>query len=354
MNKYLFLPLFGLGALSAIFGQVSYSPPTGGMTITVGSGLSQHVSLPLLHATVGSGAVRGRIDSVGTNSIVVPTAGWTAGAFSDAANPYYLRVLSGSAAGRLYMVTTTANTATQLNVFNEGADLSQHGLTTGANGDVYELVLADTLLSLFGTTTLQGGADPVSADNVQVWGGASWLVFYFNTTRGRWELNSDNAGSPSRNNFVLRPDRGIMIVRRAATPLNFVITGRVPDLAPKLAHLRPGFSSLSLGVPTAVTLGTLGLQTRALGWQSGTPSTAAVSADLIQVWGGASFLTFYFDSVNQRWQLLGETSQTNRDTFAIQAGRPVMIRRGAAANNVAESLVPMVLPYTIVTSENPI
>ena len=145
-----------------------------------------------------------------------------------------------------------------------------------------------------------------------------------------------------------------MIVRRAATQLNFAITGRVPELAPKLAHLRPGFSSLSLGVPTAVTLGTLGLQTRALGWQSGTPSTAAVSADLIQVWGGASFLTFYFDSVNVRWQLLGETNQTNRDTFAIQAGRPVMIRRGAAANNVAESLVPMVLPYTIVTSQNPL
>ncbi|MBI3886738.1 MAG: hypothetical protein HY302_13555 [Opitutae bacterium] len=346
-NPLLLLPL--LSALASLSASVSYSPPAGGVTVTVPTGLTQHVSLPLLHAAVGPGAIRGRIDSLATGAINVPTAGWTAGAFSDPANPYYLRIISGTAAGRLFMVTTTANTATQLNVFNDNFDLAQQGIATGANGDVYELVLADTLLTLFGTTTLQGGVDAVSADVVQVWGGASWLVFYFNTTRSRWELNTDNAGTPSRNNFVLRPDRGIMIARRAATDLNFVVTGRVPETAPKLSHLRPGFSSLSLGVPAAVSLGTLALQTRALGWQSGTSGTAAVSADLVQVWGGASFLTFYFDSVNLHWQLLGETSQTNRDSFVVPVGRPVMIRRGAAAATPAESLVPMVLPYTIVT-----
>lgn len=351
MKKYLLLPICVI--LTTAASASSYSPPVGGLTITVPTGLTQHVSLPLLHAAVGPGAVRGRINAVGTGSIDVPTAGWTAGAFSTAANPYYLRILNGGAAGRLYMVTTNPNTATQLSVFNEGTDLAQHGITTGANGDVYELVLADTLLSLFGTTTLQGGANAVSADNVQVWGGASWLVFYFNTTRNRWELDSDNAGTPSRDNFVLRPDRGIMIARRAPTTLNFVVTGRVPETTPKLAHLRPGFSSLSLGVPASVSLATLGLQTRALGWQAGTAANAAASADLIQVWGGASFLTFYFDSTNSQWQLLGESPAVNRNNFNVPAGRPVMIRRGLAATNVPESLIPMVLPYTIVSNDTP-
>ena len=352
MKKYLLLSLLGLAATSLT--ATSYSPPAGGMTISVPTGLTQHVSLPLLHAAVGPGAIRGRIDSVGTSTINVPTAGWTAAAFSDPANPYYVRILSGSAAGRLYLVTTAANTATQLNVFNEGTDLAQQGITTGASGDVYELVLGDTLLSLFGTTTLQGGPDAVSADNVQVWGGASWSVFYFNTTRGRWELDTDNAGTPSRNNIVLRPDRGIMIARRAAANLNIVVTGRVPEVAPKLTHLRPGFSSLSLGVPASVSLGALSLQTRASGWQSGTSSTAATSADLIQVWGGASFLTFYFDSTNAQWQLLGELPVVNRGSFVVPAGRPVMIRRANAASTVTDTFVPMLLPYTIETVQNPV
>lgn len=43
---------------------------------------------------------------------------------------------------------------------------------------------------------------------MQVWGGGSWIVFYYNTTRLRWEASTDVVTSPSRDNFVLRPDRG--------------------------------------------------------------------------------------------------------------------------------------------------
>lgn len=328
----------------------SFAPPLGGMTITVTTGQTQHVSLPLLHAAVGPGAIRGRIDSIGTGTINVPTAGWTPSAFSDPANPYYLRILTGSAAGRIYSVTTTANTATQLNIFDEGIDLSQHGLTTGATGDVYELVLADTLISLFGTSTLQGGTSAITSDNVQVWNGASWFVFYFNTTRNRWERDTDTGASLSRNNFVLQSDRGIMIVRRAAVSLNLVVTGRVPDVAPKSIHLRPGFSSVSLGVPVTVTLGSLALQTHAPGWQSGTAATAPSGADLIQVWGGASFLTFYFDSTNHQWQRLGSSNTSAQDSFGIPLGHPIMVRRTTTGTAANDFLIPLVLPYTIVTS----
>ena len=342
MKKYLLLSLLGLAATSLF--ATSYSPPAGGMTISVPTGQTQHVSLPILHAAVGPGAIRGRIDSVGIDSITVPAAGWTAGAFSDPANPYYIRILSGASAGRHYMVSSTANTASQLFVSNEGFSLGQHGITVGSAGDVYELVLADTLLTMFGTTTLQGGASAVTADNVQVWGGASWLVFYFNTTRNRWER--DNSATNSMNDFPLLPDRGIMITRRAVSDLNLVVTGRVPEVAPKFFHLRPGFSSLSLGVPADVSLATLALQTRVPGWQSGTnTNTATVDADLVQVWGGASFLTFYFDSVTGHWQRTGQS--TNLDAFVVPVGHPVMIRRNTVGVTVGDNLVPLVLPYTI-------
>ena len=326
----------------------SFAPPLGGMTIAVPTGQARHVSIPLLHSAVGSGAVRGRVDSVGTDFIDVPTAGWPASGFSSVSNPYFLRLISGGAAGRLFTVNPTANTATRIFLNNEGFDLATHGIGVGASGDVYELVLADTLLSLFGTTALQGGTGVATADNVQVWGGASWLVFYFNTTRGRWERDSDTAGSPSRDNFVLRPDRGIFINRRAATDLNFVVTGRVPEVAQRFHHLRPGFSSLSAGVPVDLTLGTLALQSTSVGWQSGSNfATATTNADLIQIWGGASFLTFYHDSVSGHWQRADESAQVNRDSFVVPAGRPLMIRRLTSDSTAAGNVVTLPKPYAI-------
>lgn len=289
----------------------------------------------------------GRIEAVGVNSITDSTAAWQAGGLSSAAVPYYLRIKTGAAAGRILMVSTTANTSSQVFLTNDGTDLTQAGIVTGANGDVYELVLADTLATLFGNSILQGGPDATTADNVQVWGGAAWLVFYYNTTRSRWERNTDTAVSPTRDNFVLRPDRGIMIVRQAPTDLNMRVYGRVPDVAPKHFETRPGVTFISNGLPVNTTLGTLALQTRADGWQAGTaPATAVNDADLIQVWGGAAWIIFYYDSGFGHWQRNIDNG-TNRDTFSIPAGRPIMIRRLAAGATPYDSVVSLPLPYTI-------
>lgn len=321
----------------------AYSPPIGGMTIVVPAGQTRSIALPLIHDSIAAGAALGRIDAVGSNYLEDTTANWVAGELSSSANPYYLRIKTGAAAGRVLMVNTTANTASRVNLTNDGIDLSTAGIATGTNGDVYELVLADTLAELFGGR-LQGGIDAVSADNVQAWTGASWLTFYFNTTRNRWERDVDTAASPSRDNFVLRPDRGVMVQRRAATELRFYVTGRVPEVAPRYVNTRPGTTFLSAGLPVDLTLGALALQTQAPGWQGGAAyATALADADLVQVWSGASWLNFYFDTTNNRWQRAAEAAQTNRNTFNIPAGRPIMIRRLTAGS----TLVSLPLPYTI-------
>jgi hypothetical protein len=119
------------------------------------------------------------------------------------------------------------------------------------------------------------------------------------------------------------------------------VTGRVPEIAPKYFHSRSGVTFLSSGTPVNATLGSLAMQTRATGWTSG---TVAASCDTIQVWGGAAWLTFYYNSTNLRWERDGDP--TNRDAYAIPAGRPVMIRRLSAAA-AADSIITMPLPYTI-------
>ncbi len=331
--------------LTAFAADTAYSPPVGGMTITVPTGQTRSVAVPLLQGSAGVGALVGRIEAVGTNYIDNSTAGWTAATFSDATNPYYLRIKTGAAAGRVLMVSTTANTATRVFLNNDSTDLTQAGIVTGASGDVYELVLADTLFDLFGSGTLQGGVDAGSADNVQVWGGAAWLVFYYNTTRNRWERNTDTGASPTRDTFVIRPDRGLMITRRAGTDLTMRVNGRVPTVTPRHFHTRPGTTFISNGLPVDITLGALAMQTRSTGWQAGTvPSTAVNDADWIQVWGGAAWFVFYYDSGNARWQ---RNDGTNRDAFVIPAGRPFMIRRLSAGATPLEGVIAMPLPYTI-------
>lgn len=339
----LVLPMVGRAVDTA------YAPPIGGMSLVVPAGQTRTFSLPLVHDSIATGAVTGRITAVGTNYLENSSAGWTPGELSSASNPYYLRIKTGAAAGRVLMVSTTANTTTRVNLTNDGTDLTQAGIVTGANGDVYELVLADTLFSLFGSSSLQGGTDWLTADNVNVWGGAAWIVFYYNTTRNRWERNTDTAASPSRNTFVLRPDRGIMVTRRAAAQLNFRITGRVPVVAPRHFNSRPGTSFLSNGIPVDITLGNLALQSIAPGWVSGSdPATSVTNADLLQVWGGAAWIVFFYNSERGRWERNTDTAATpSRDTFVIPAGRPLLIRRLTSGANSFQSVVPLPLPYTV-------
>lgn len=325
----------------------AYSPVMGGMTITVPAGQTRSVALPLLHDRVGTGAMVGRISAAGSNYIDVTGAGWTAGGLSTAANPYYLRIVSGAAAGRVMPVTTTANTDSRVFLNSDGIDLTTSG--GPVNGDQYELVLADTLETFFGTTQMQGGADVSTADVVQIWNNTSWLIFYYNSTRGRWERSTDTAASPSRNTFALRPDRGIMITRRAATDLKLYVTGRVPATAPRYFHGRPNTTFLSTGLPADVTLGTLSLQTRAPGWVAGTsPGTAAIDADLIQVWNNTSWLIFYYDSSTGYWRRNTDiASSPSRNTFNIPAGRPILIRRLSTNGVAADGLITMPMPYTL-------
>ncbi len=322
----------------------AYAPPVGGLTINAPAAQSTSVSLPLLHASVGAGTMLGRIGAVGVNYLDVTAAGWTPGGLSKSANPYYVRFRTGALAGRVMLVASTANTATRLFLSTDGTDLTAAGVVTGAQGDAFELVLADTLSSLFGSSTLQGGATDTAADTVQVWGGGSWIIFYYNTTRLRWENSTDTAASLTRDNFVLRPDRGVMLTRRAATALKMYVTGRVPEIAPRIFHSRPGNTFASAGVPADVTLGTLALQTQA-GWQTAaTPAAATTTADLVQIWGGGSWLYFYYDSTLGYWRNTTDVpASLSRNTFAVPAGRPMMIRRLTSGT----TLLNLAKPYSI-------
>ncbi len=334
---FVFAPLVCSAAVTA------YSPPVGGMTISVPVNQTRSIALPLQHYPAGGGAVIGKLSGVGVNYIEVAGANWPAASYSNASNPYYLRINSGVASGRVFMLGTTANTASRIYVVTDGVDLVASGV---AVNDAYELVLADTLSSIFGGS-VQGGSDYLSADNVQVWSGADWLVFYYNTPRSRWELRTDTATSPTRSNYALRPDRGVMISRRGGAELKMFISGRVPTQPAKYFHTYSGVTFLSNSLPVGITLGALAMQTRASGWIAGSSGASARNnADLIQVWSGADWLVFYYNSIRNRWELNTDTaSSPSRDVYTIAAGRPIMIRRLGSTSIATEKLISLPMPY---------
>lgn len=324
----------------------AYSPPVGGMTITVPAGQTRAVTLPLLPAAVGNGAVVGVISAVGSNYIDVANANWTPAAFSTASTPYLLRIKSGAAAGRVIPVSTTANTATRLFLTTDGFGLDQ--VVPPAAGDSFELLLADTLSSFFGSSTLQGGPDAASADNVQIWANTAWVYYYYNTTRSRWERSTDTAASAARDNQLLRQDRGFMILRRATSELKIYVTGSVPQSGPKHNLSRPGVTFFSLGLPAPITLGALSLQTNSPGWRSVSGSSNALSsADFIQIWSNTAWTYYYYDSGRGSWQRSTDTgASSSRDSITIPAGQPIMIRRLDSATAAADNFVAVPLPYT--------
>jgi len=331
----------GMGAAAVLrAGAGACTPAVGGMTLVVPAGETRALSLPLSSAPSARGVVFGRVGAVGPDYVDVPDAGWIPSVLLPAVNPYYVRLRTGAAAGRVLLVE--ANTASRLCLNTDDADLTQPAGGPVAPGDAFELVPADTLASLFPAGTLQGGDSAARSDNVQVWGGSDYRTFYFNTTRNRWEESSVPETDCSA--VVLRPDRGFLVVRRAATDLRLVMIGRVAEVAPVYWHARPGVTLLSTGSSVDLTLGSLGLQRRAGGWLGASdPVAAFTDADLVEVQYGRATKWFYFDTGRHQWQLAGDDTVRDQNDLKLPAGTPVFIHR-LEASAPADAFITMPAP----------
>jgi hypothetical protein len=296
--------------------------PVGYMTVTIPAATDPNVPTRTalcfpLHDPAGSevtGAVVGKITAISSGTISNSSAGWTSGAFSNAASPYFVRIMTGAAKGRTLQIT--ANTATDLTVSNQGTDLSTLGIVSDpTNGDTYQILAGDTLNTFFGTTTLSGTSDTV-ADNIQYWNGSAWQTFYYNSTNNRWQPRGVNISS---NNFVLRPDAAIIYVRRGLTALSYTFTGTVPTTNLQYVYNNRGNTYVANGFPVDTTLATLAYNTTPA-WVSGTDGNVS---DQVQYWNGSAWQRFYYNSANNRWQPVGVNISSN--SFTIAAGKPVMI-----------------------------
>lgn len=330
--------------------QEAKSRPVGFLMQTIPPGQTRSFSVPFDAAVSSQAGTVGRVTALGANTLDFAGAHWVPGAFSLAASPYFVRLTTGAHAGRIFDITTPANTATRLFLNTDGVDLTTLGLDVGLAGTAFEIIPGDTLASFFGSSAVGhdlvvlGASEPNRADLVQLWNGTGWLRYYFNTTWHRWALDTDTVTDVSRDTVMLRSDRGLLITRRGDTALDLAVVGRVLGVPQRAMHLRTenGRTFLATMQTGDVTLGTLALQTsaRTPGWRAAADPN---QADLLAVWSGATWFNFYYNDQVGHWQRVGEP-EGNRDDFVVQAGTPVLVQRRTAATGIAERTVVFPVP----------
>jgi hypothetical protein len=323
--------LTSLAGLSAFAATSVATVPVGYMKIDVPTGVVTPVGIPLEDTTAPLSGIRtGIIESAAGTTLTNAGGGWTSPLSSPSA-PWLLRITSGAAAGKVYEIAS--NTATSITV-SGGPYLSDIGLVAGV--DTFELVPLDTLWTLLGSDTVQGGTSAATADNVQVRSGASWLAYFFDTNLGYWRRTLGPA--TNSNNVVVRPGSGLQILRRGA-PLTLTFAGQVGATPFRVNVNNSSTTAIHTGFPVDTTLGALGVQHLLSGWRSG-PSAAG--SDLVALHNGTAWVNYFYNGVN--WQP-ATGAAANSDAVAISGDDVITIQRPGATPGTSELI--RAIPYSL-------
>jgi uncharacterized protein (TIGR02597 family) len=299
------------------------TPPVGAVKIMIGAASSASipkytsVSLPLIDGII----YRGRLVGVGAASLTISN---TVSESFNSSTPYIIKLTSGSHKGRAFIISSNAGSV--LNIDNQGTALNSLNppVNLGVDvGDSYVIFPADTINGVFGAQ-VQGAATAAEADQVWLWQpvSARYNKYYYNTTNSRWQ--DTDFGSPA-NNVVIRPDAGVMFMRRGLTDLELNLVGEVPTSETKFQIRDAGYTFVTHSLPVSNNLLGIGLHTQP-NWTS---ATSAAQADQVWIWQPASarFNKYYYNTTNSRWQDTDFGSASN--SVIIDAGVPFMVKRAA-------------------------
>jgi hypothetical protein len=307
------------------------------INITPGTGSAKRttfISIPLLQEANIAGRATGRITGMTATTIASQGAEWSPGQLALAATPRVIEITSGPAQGRMLLIS--ANTADTVTISQSDADrignLSTLGITADpVGGDTFKIRPIYTLSSFFGSDTalIRGGTSAGAADTVTLVSNGSSANYFLNTgvNPPRWSRVS--LGNPDASNTPILPDAGVQYARLPNTPLEFVVTGKVPSGQREVSIKNSGPTLLAPFWPVTQTLAQLALQNTP-NWLRG---NTAASADTIVLSAGGSTTTFFHDGTNWRRSALGNP-QANTNT--VPAGAAIFInKRGSSAGFAA-------------------
>ena len=327
--------------------------PVGFVTvgITAGTGSAKKntlFSVPLMETEEITGQVAGTITGVTASTISNSNAGWTAGALSQPATPYLIQITSGEAEGRLFLISSSANTGgavagtanTGTTVTVSSIDTTQVNLTTlgiVSGTDTYKIFACDTLSSFFGTPAssgVQGGTSATTADTIVAVSNGVPSTYFYSTTSTKWVRTA--LGSPDSSNVALLPYFGIQYSRLANTALSFVVTGQVPTQQREVAVKNSGTTIVSQFWPSDTTLGTSGLSSVV------TSGASTTLADTVILTANGVASTYFYNGTNWKKVALGSP---NADTTVLAIGTSMQIVRKGSASGY--TTLTQAVPYTL-------
>ena len=310
------------------------SNPVGYITMNVPAGSVAAPSYTTLSIPLNNPAAYGStvasVDSA--TQFTLSGAALTAGQYI--ATPYLARVTSGNNVGRFFLIT--ANTTNQLTVSLAPTPTITTLVGVLTAGDSVSIVPANTIGSIFGTTSpiLVTGLSASLADNLWILNGPGlgWGTYYHNGTNWR------KAGAlGNQNNVILYPDEGILLVHLGTSPVTLKFSGSVPNTIEKTDISGTGSTFAAVRFPVDTTLLAVGFHSTA-GWVSG---ASASTADNVWAWSVTlnQWEQFYYNGSN--WRKAGSLAIQN--TRALTAGSAVIVIRNGTTTTTTLS---QALPYT--------
>ncbi len=338
-----------LASASLGLAQTVATTPVGFNTATVPAALDVNTpsNIALSAAFYAPAIFTGAVASVdSTNQISLSGAAFGTSPQQLTVTPFLARMKSGASVGRFFIIT--ANTATQvtLDTTTAGYTLvtaSPTNTQTQVNvGDSVEILPANTFGTLFGTSSVpfQTGATANSADNIQLFNGTTWDVYFNNGTNWKKSGNGLN-----QNNTVILPDRGMFVIRRGTSALSLTFLGTVPSTTEKTDFPGPGSTFRANRFPVDMTFGGTGLTAVNLqnlpNWQSG---ATANTADNLYLWNttNRTWDVYFYNGTN--WKKSG--NGLNQNSTAIPAGSAMFVVRQSSASGATSTLT-QTLPYTL-------
>jgi len=337
----------GLNFAPKISAQSVATVPVGAMTYTFPATTQltgTYMAIPLMNPPVFAGPVQ----SYNSNTIVFSGTPFASESLAQAGSPFFARITSGSQAGRMMLIT--ANTANSITLditdnSSQTTNLDTVGFALAAN-DRVEVIVGDTLASLFGDNTvnnplfLVGASAPLSADNISIYNKSTskYDGYYFNTTLGYWRTF---ASAVNANNTVIYPQAGLVVSQRAGrSARTMTIVGQVPT-APLKIKVTGSFTGelCSTTFPVTMTLGQLNIAN----W---TKANSALSADTVGIYNPlTSKMDTYFQRLDNTWRKAGD-SVTDQSGFLIDPTMSFTVFKRAAVS-AAGSYLSFQLPYSL-------
>ena len=335
--------------------------PVGFVTVNINPGTATtkrptFFSIPLQEAESITGQVSGALTGVTSNSLVNSNAGWTAGALSVPATPYVVQITSGAAAGSIFLIASSANTAgasgsaglsnTATTLFISPLDSARVNLTNigVAVSNTYRIFACDTLGAFFGTpgtTGIRGGSAITNADSITTIINGGQNNYWYNTgvTPNRW--SKQGPGSVDSANVALVPNYGVVYQKLGTNPLSFTVTGQVPVTAREASIKNSGLTLLSQYWPTTSTLSALGLQSLPI-WTGGSSVSSADTVVLTATNGAQS--TFWYDpsanSGSGGWRRQGPGNPVTNPVIGIGTAVQIFQRGSASGYTTLEQALP--------------